>query len=47
LDEIEDSAVMSCDLGSQGIKLPKEDFEIGQGGMRKISTGELISGNLI
>lgn len=38
---------MSCELGSQGIKLPKENFEIGQGGMRKISTGELISGNLI
>ena len=34
-------------MGSQGIKLSKIDSVIETGGMRKISTGELIQGNLI
>jgi len=30
---------MSVEFGSQGIKIMREDFEIGKLGMRNISTG--------
>ena len=47
LDATEGSLAASCVMGSQGIKLSKIDSVIETGGMRKISTGELIQGNLI
>ena len=39
--------VMSCVLDSQGLKVERENFEIGQTGMKNIKTGEVIVGNLI
>lgn len=33
-------------LGSQGIQLPNENFEIGHEGMRNLKTGERISGTI-
>ncbi len=38
--------MVSCEIGSQGVKVAREDFEIGKTGMRNISTGEMIVGNL-
>ena len=37
---------MSCELGSQGLKVARENFEIGKLGMKNIKTGEVIVGNL-
>lgn len=37
---------MSCEFGSQAFKVSKEDFEIGKVGMKNISTGEMIVGNV-
>ena len=37
---------MSCELGSQGIKIAKEGYEIGTTGMKDIHSGEMIVGNL-
>ena len=39
--------VMSCELGSQGLKVARENFEIGTSGMKNIQTGEMIVGNLV
>ena len=39
--------VMSCELGSHGLKVARENFEIGTSGMKNIKTGEVIVGNLI
>jgi len=30
---------MSCELNSEGLKVMREDYEIGREGMRNISTG--------
>ena len=38
---------MSCELGSQGLKVARENFEIGTSGMKNIQTGEMIVGNLV
>ena len=37
---------MSCELGSHGIKLNKEGYEISTTGMKDISSGQMIVGNL-
>ena len=37
---------MSCELGSQGLKVARENFEIGKLGMKNMKTGEVIVGNL-
>eukprot|EP00352_Strombidinopsis_acuminata_P004551 CAMPEP_0176364942 /NCGR_PEP_ID=MMETSP0126-20121128/20128_1 /TAXON_ID=141414 ORGANISM="Strombidinopsis acuminatum, Strain SPMC142" /NCGR_SAMPLE_ID=MMETSP0126 /ASSEMBLY_ACC=CAM_ASM_000229 /LENGTH=82 /DNA_ID=CAMNT_0017721755 /DNA_START=271 /DNA_END=519 /DNA_ORIENTATION=- len=37
---------MSCEIGSEGLKIMREDYEINKSGMRQISTGEIIAGNL-
>ena len=37
---------MSCEIDGEGLKVMREDFEIGKSGMRNISTGQLIVGNL-
>lgn len=37
---------MSCELGTHGIKMPKEGYEIGTTGMKDIRTGDVIVGNL-
>ena len=37
---------MSCELNGEGLKVMREDYEIGTKGMRNISTGQMISGNL-
>ena len=37
---------MSCELGSQGLKVARENFEIGKLGMTNMKTGEVIVGNL-
>ena len=37
---------MSCELDGEGLKVMREDFEIGKLGMRNISTGQIIVGNL-
>ena len=41
-----DFGVMSCELGSQGLKVARENFEIGKLGMKNMKTGEVIVGNL-
>ena len=42
-----DHEIVSCEFGTNGLRLPKENYLIGQGGMRNIKTGELIVGNLV
>ena len=37
---------MSCELDQDGLKVMRENFEIGKLGMRSISTGQIIVGNL-
>eukprot|EP00351_Strombidinopsis_sp_SopsisLIS2011_P006073 CAMPEP_0116874648 /NCGR_PEP_ID=MMETSP0463-20121206/6158_1 /TAXON_ID=181622 /ORGANISM="Strombidinopsis sp, Strain SopsisLIS2011" /LENGTH=128 /DNA_ID=CAMNT_0004518599 /DNA_START=245 /DNA_END=632 /DNA_ORIENTATION=+ len=37
---------MSFEIGSEGLKIMKEDYEISKMGMRSISTGAVIAGNL-
>ena len=37
---------MSCELGSQGFKVQKEGYEIGETGMKDIRSGQIIVGNL-
>ena len=37
---------MSCELDSEGLKVMREGYEIGKEGMRNISTGQIIVGNL-
>jgi serine/threonine protein kinase len=37
---------MSYEFGSQAFKVAKEDFEIGKGGMKNLTTGEMIVGNI-
>jgi hypothetical protein len=37
---------MSCELGSQGIRVHKEGYEIGADGMVNMHSGEVIVGNL-
>lgn len=37
---------MSCELNSEGLKVMREDYEIGKEGMRNLSTGQVIVGNL-
>ena len=38
---------MSCELGSQGIKVQKEGYEIGAYGMKDMRSGQMIVGNLM
>lgn len=38
---------MSCELGSQGIKVHKEGYEIGAYGMKDMRSGQMIVGNLM
>lgn len=42
-----DFGVMSCELGSHGLKVARENFEIGTSGMKNMKTGEVIVGNLV
>ncbi len=37
---------MSCELNSKGLKVAREDFEINYLGMKNISSGQVIVGNL-
>jgi hypothetical protein len=37
---------MSCELGSHGIKLNREGYEISTTGMKDINSGQMIVGNL-
>lgn len=37
---------MSCELNSKGLKVARENFQIDQGGMKNLSSGHLIVGNL-
>ena len=37
---------MSCELNSKGLKVAREDFEIDYLGMKNISSGQVIVGNL-
>lgn len=39
-------SAISCEIGAQGLKVKREDYEIGQAGMKNLSTGEMIAGNL-
>ena len=41
-----ESKAVSCELGTQGLKLLHENIEIGSKGMRNLKTGELIVGNM-
>ena len=41
-----DIATMSCEINSNGIRVMKEDFEIDTLGMKNISSGLVIVGNL-
>lgn len=41
-----EAGTMSCELGSQGIKVHKEGYEIGAYGMKDIHSGQMIVGNL-
>ena len=41
-----DVATMSCVINSKGIKVAKEDFEIDTLGMKNLSSGQFIVGNL-
>ena len=38
--------MLSCEFGSQAFKVAQEDYEIGKGGMKNLSTGEMIVGNV-
>ncbi|CDW78251.1 mitogen-activated protein kinase kinase 6-like [Stylonychia lemnae] len=46
LDQSVELGSMSCELDSEGLKVMREDYEIGREGMRNISTGQIIVGNL-
>eukprot|EP00347_Sterkiella_histriomuscorum_P002098 403369481 len=46
LDQSIDHNSMSCELNSEGLKVMREDYEIGKEGMRNLSTGQIIVGNL-
>ena len=37
---------MSCEFGSQILKVAKEGYEIGMTGMKDIASGKMIVGNL-
>ena len=41
-----DQATMSCELGSMGIKVHREGYEISTTGMKDMSSGQMIVGNL-
>ena len=41
-----EAGTMSCELGSQGIKVHREGYEIGQFGMKDMHSGQMIVGNL-
>ena len=47
LDQSIELGSMSCELDSEGLKVMREDYEIGREGMRNLSTGQIIVGNLV
>ncbi len=38
--------VLSCEFGSQAFKVAQEDYEIGKAGMKNLTTGEMMVGNI-
>ena len=46
MQSLGEMSAMSVELGSQGLKVNKEGYEIGRAGMKEISTGAMIAGNL-
>jgi hypothetical protein len=41
-----DNGTMSCELGSNGIRVHREGYEIGTSGMKDLNSGQMIVGNL-
>jgi len=42
-----DAGTMSCEIGSEGLKIMKEGYEIKKAGMISMETGQLLVGNLL